>query len=69
VIPLLPDPTAGRCEQCGKAHGRLDMLETLTDISDDHRHDLNTRLLAEIALFLHGVHHELRKLTGEAKRP
>jgi len=52
------------CEKCGKTHSRLDRLENLGEISDDKRHDLNTRLLAEIALFLHGIHHELRKLTN-----
>lgn len=56
------------CPQCGKRHARLDMLESLVEISDDLRHDLNTRLLAEIALFLRGVNHELRKLTEGKKQ-
>lgn len=55
------------CPACGQTHGRLDMRENLQEISDDRRHDLNTRLLAEANLFLIGIHHELRKLTEVKK--
>jgi hypothetical protein len=53
------------CPACGSNHARLDIRESVVTVSDDHRHDLQTRLLAEILLFMIGIHHELRKLTKD----
>lgn len=53
------------CVECGRQHlGRL-TVDRLTDIADEPRHSLQTRILAEIGLTLKMVLEKLKAGSGE----